>query len=428
MLEIRLLRNNLDEVSKQLKKRGFVLDIDNFRSLEDRRKTLQIQTEELKAKRNAHAKAVGQAKAKGEDVSSLMTEGIALNEALSVVEESLLLVQEKLDEILWSIPNLLHESVPEGIDDRDNVEVRRCGEPKKFDFEPKDHVELGESLGYLDFETAAKISGSRFVVLYGPLAHLQRALVQFMMDLHTNEHGYQEVYVPYLVNENSMFGTGQFPKFKEEQFTVQGEGDRKFSLISTSEIPVTNLVRESILEEDQLPKRFVCGSSCFRKESGSYGKDIRGMFRQHQFEKVELINIVKPEKSYLALEEMTQQAEMVLRKLELPYRVMNLCGGDIGFSSAKTYDLEVWLPSQNKYREVSSCSNCEDFQARRMLARFRNPTTGKIEFVHTLNGSGVGVGRALIAIMENYQDKKGRIHVPAVLQPYMRGIKIIDKK
>jgi seryl-tRNA synthetase len=423
MLDIKLLRADLEGVAAQLKKRGFVLDVRSLCTLENKRKGLQVQTEALQAKRNANAKAVGKAKSKGEAISALLTEGVVLSEALTVLEESFNCVQEELDEILWSIPNLLHESVPYGVYEHDNVEVRKWGEIKEFDFEPKDHVSLGEQLGYMDFETAAKISGARFVVLYGPLARLQRALIQFMLDLHTRTHGYQEIYVPYLVNCNSMYGTGQFPKFRDDQFTVQG--DPGFSLIPTTEVPLANLVRESILEIDELPKKFVGYSSNFRRESGNYGKDTRGMLRQHQFEKVELVRIEKPENSYEALEELTRHAEEVLRQLKLPYRVMLLCSGDTGFSSAKTYDLQVWMPGQNQYREISSCSNCEAFQARRMQARFKDQKTSKTEFVHTLNGSGLAVGRTLIAIMENYQDQDGSIHIPKILWQYMGGLEII---
>jgi seryl-tRNA synthetase len=417
MLDPKELRTNAEKIANCLIKRGFKLDIKTIEKLEEQRKVLQTEFENLQAQRNTNAKTIGKAKAKGEDIAPLLKEVGTLGENLKTIEQKLNEVQQKLKDIYLNIPNIPHESVPEGLSEENNLEVRRWGEPKKFAFTPKDHVDLGVQSGWMDFETAAKISGARFVVLYGPLAHLHRALIQFMLDLHTKEHGYLEVYVPYLVNRASMIGTGQLPKFAEDHFFIQG--DQELSLIPTAEVPVTNIVRDVILESNQIPKKFVCHTPCFRSEVGSYGKDTRGMIRHHQFEKVELVQIVKPEDSYAALEKLTKNAETVLQKLDLPYRVVNLCGGDIGFSSAKTYDLEVWLPGQNRYREISSCSNFEAFQARRMKARWRNPQTGKTELVHTLNGSGLAIGRTLVAIIENYQDEEGNIHIPKSLQPYM---------
>jgi len=417
MLDIKELRNDPEGIAKKLARRGFKLDTKAFEKLEDQRKKIQVKTQELQAKRNDNSKKIGQLKAKGEDTTTLMNEVNELSVDLKRNEEELNDLQEQLNALLLSIPNILDDSVPDGLSEKDAEEIRKWGEPKKFDFKPKDHVELGEQLGEMDFETASKITGARFVVLYGPLAKLQRAIIQFMLDVHTKEHGYTEVYVPYLVNKASLTGTGQLPKFKDDQFNIAGEFE--YSLIPTAEVPVTNIVRDSILDEKELPKKFVAHTPCFRSEAGSYGKDTRGMVRQHQFEKVELVKIVKPENSYEELEKLTHDAETILQKLDLPYRVIALSAGDVGFSSAKTYDLEVWLPSQNCYREISSCSNYEAFQARRMQARYRNSETKKPELVHTLNGSGLAVGRTLIAIMENFQDKDGNIHIPEALQPYM---------
>jgi seryl-tRNA synthetase len=423
MLDPKLFRNSIDTIAAQLKKRGFVLDVAKFNALEGQRKQLQVKVQELQNERNVKSKEVGIAKSKGESSEAALKSLKELSDTLKLQEEQLSRIQVDLENFLAQIPNVPHESVPEGKSEEDNQVVRTWGEPKQFSFKPKDHVELGANNKWIDFEAAAKIAGARFVVLRGPLARLQRALAQFMLDLHIREHGYQEITVPYIVNSESLFGTGQLPKFKEDLFAVNGEGERY--LISTSEIPVTNTVRDDILTADQLPIKYVCYSSCFRSEAGSYGKDMRGMLRQHQFEKVELVQLVKPELSYQTLEELTKHAETVLQKLELPYRVMNLCSGDIGFSSAKTYDLEVWLPGQQRYREISSCSNMENFQARRMKARWRDEA-GKIELVHTLNGSGLAIGRTLIAVVENYQDELGRIHVPKVLQSYMDRMEVIE--
>jgi len=397
-----------------------VFDVGAFQNLEQARKEIVVASDKLRAEHNANAKAVGFAKAKGQDATALMAKASQLTLEMQLAEKSLANIEEavkamKLDEI----PNLLHESVPEGRDETANVEVRKSGTPRTFDFTPKDHVELGERLGGLDFETAAKISGARFSVMRGSLARLHRALAQFMLDLHTREHGYTELYVPYLVNASTLQGTGQLPKFEADLFRLQGE--QNFYLIPTAEVPATNLVRDRIVEACNLPMKLVAHTPCFRSEAGAAGKDTRGLIRQHQFEKVELVHIVKPTDSYAALEELTGHAEKVLQALELPYRVIALCAGDVGFASAKTYDLEVWLPAQNKYREISSCSNCEAFQARRMQARWRNDATGKPEPLHTLNGSGVAVGRALVAVLENYQNADGSVTVPTVLRPYMGG-------
>jgi seryl-tRNA synthetase len=414
MLDIKLIRNNIGFVSGELQRRGFTLDAGSITALEAERKALQVEAEALQSQRNARSKGIGQAKAKGEDIQPLLDEVSHLGESLKSAETKLADVQTQLDTLLAMIPNLPHESVPKGLTEEDNEEIRRWGEPGKFDFEPKDHVDLGVASGMLDFETAAKISGSRFVLMYGQMARLHRALTQFMLDLHTKEHGYKEVYVPYLVNQESLFATGQLPKFKEDLFNIGG--DSPYSLISTAEISLTNIVRNEILAADTLPLKLVAHTPCFRSEAGSYGKDTRGMIRQHQFEKVELVQIVHPDSSLQVHEELTGHAEKVLQLLELPYRVVNLCAGDLGFSSAKTYDLEVWLPAQNTYREISSCSNFGDFQARRMQARWRSPEMKKPELVHTLNGSGLAVGRTLVAIMENYQNEDGSIRVPNVLQ------------
>ena len=419
MLDSKQLRTDTEAVAKNLAKRGFVLDLEAFRALEERRKQIQIEADRLRAERNSNAKAVGMAKGKGEDASELLKRGESLTHALAIAEVDLERVQAESDQWLMGLPNLLHDSVPEGRDESANVEVRRHGTPREFDFQPADHVDVGTRLGGLDFEAAARISGARFMVLRGSLARLHRALAQFMLDLHTSEHGYQEIYAPYLVSAAALTGTGQLPKFEQDLFKVDGE--RPFYLIPTAEVPVTNLVREQILTAEQLPLRFVAHTPCFRSEAGAAGKDTRGLIRQHQFDKVELVHVVKPADSYAALEQLTSHAEEVLKRLELPYRVLALCAGDIGFGSAKTYDLEVWLPGQGKYREISSCSNCEAFQARRMQARWRNPETGKPEPVHTLNGSGIAVGRAMVAILENYQNADGSVTVPAALRPYMGG-------
>ncbi|MGA0735600.1 MAG: serine--tRNA ligase, partial [Steroidobacteraceae bacterium] len=419
MLDSKQLRTDTEAVAKNLAKRGFVLDLEAFRALEERRKQIQIEADRLRAERNANAKAVGMAKGKGEDASELLKRGESLTHALAIAEADLERVQAESDQWLMGLPNLLHDSVPEGRDESANVELRRYGTPRDFDFQPADHVDVGTRLGGLDFEAAARISGARFMVLRGSLARLHRALAQFMLDLHTSEHGYQEIYAPYLVSAAALTGTGQLPKFEQDLFKVDGE--RPFYLIPTAEVPVTNLVREQILTAEQLPLRFVAHTPCFRSEAGAAGKDTRGLIRQHQFDKVELVHVVKPADSYAALEQLTSHAEEVLKRLELPYRVLALCSGDIGFGSAKTYDLEVWLPGQGKYREISSCSNCEAFQARRMQARWRNPETGKPEPVHTLNGSGIAVGRAMVAILENYQNADGSVTVPTALRPYMGG-------
>ena len=419
MLDSKQLRTDTEAVAKNLAKRGFVLDLEAFRALEERRKQIQIEADRLRAERNSNAKAVGMAKGKGEDASELLKRGELLTHALAIAAADLERVQAESDQWLMGLPNLLHDSVPEGRDESANVEVRRHGTPREFDFQPADHVDVGTRLGGLDFEAAARISGARFMVLRGSLARLHRALAQFMLDLHTSEHGYQEIYAPYLVSAAALTGTGQLPKFEQDLFKVDGE--RPFYLIPTAEVPVTNLVREQILTAEQLPLRFVAHTPCFRSEAGAAGKDTRGLIRQHQFDKVELVHVVKPADSYAALEQLTSHAEEVLKRLELPYRVLALCSGDIGFGSAKTYDLEVWLPGQGKYREISSCSNCEAFQARRMQARWRNPETGKPEPVHTLNGSGIAVGRAMVAILENYQNADGSVTVPTALRPYMGG-------
>jgi seryl-tRNA synthetase len=420
MIDPKQIRTDLENVAKQLKRRGFELDTKLLEQREAQRKDLQVKTQDLQAKRNASAKAIGQAKAKGEDTASLIAEVGTLGEELKAAETELEQVQAGLNDILMGIPNMPHESTPDGKTEDDNVEVRRWGEPREFDFVPKDHVDVGEALDQLDFETAAKITGSRFVVMSGALARVHRALIQFMLDLHTTEHGYTETYAPYIVNADSLRGTGNLPKFGEDLFKLEGEHD--YYLIPTAEVPVTNIVRDTIIEADYLPRKFAAHTPCFRSEAGSYGKDTRGMIRQHQFEKVELVQIVRPQDSYQAHEELTAHAEEVLKRLNLPYRVVALCTGDIGFSSAKTYDLEVWLPGQQKYREISSCSNFEDFQARRMQARWRNPETGKPELVHTLNGSGLAVGRTLVAILENYQNEDGSVTIPEVLRQYVGGI------
>jgi seryl-tRNA synthetase len=423
VLDPKLLRSDLTGVAAALARRGFLLDVDGFAALEEQRKSVQIESDRLRAERNANAKAVGMAKSKGQDVAPLLKLSESLGEQLQSVEQRLEVIQAQITSLQMGMPNILHSSVPDGNDESANVEIRRWGEPRRLAFEPKDHVALGEPLG-MDFEAAGRLSGARFVVMTGMLAKLHRALAQFMLDLHTRDHGYREAYVPYLVHGTALVGTGQLPKFGQDLFAVSG--DPGFYLIPTAEVPLTNLVRDQILAAEQLPLKLVAHSPCFRSEAGAAGKDTRGMIRQHQFDKVELVQIVRPESSYAALEELTGHAETVLRALELPYRVLALCAGDTSSSSAKTYDLEVWLPSQNRYREISSCSNCESFQARRMQARWRNPDTGKPELVHTLNGSGVAVGRALVAVLENYQQADGTIVVPSVLVPYMGGANLLQ--
>jgi seryl-tRNA synthetase len=425
MLDPKLLRNDLDSVSLQLARRGFTLDSASLQTLEARRKAIQVETQELQAERNSRSRAIGKAKAAGEDIAPLLKEVEGLGDQLKTKEQELAQLQEELNGLLMGIPNIPHDSVPAGTGEEDNPVLRTWGEPTAFAFEARDHVDLGEQLGQLDFEAASRLTGSRFSVMQGPLARLQRALTQFMLDTHTRDHGYREVYVPYLVNAESLRGTGQLPKFEADLFRTSGEAD--YYLIPTAEVPVTNLARGLILEADQLPVRYTAHTPCFRSEAGSYGKDTRGMIRQHQFEKVELVQLVPPGQSYDALEQLTGHAETILQQLQLPYRVVTLCTGDIGFSAAKTYDLEVWLPGQQKYREISSCSNFEAFQARRMQARWRNPDTGKPELLHTVNGSGLAVGRALVAVMENYQQADGSIQIPAVLKPYMGGIEVIEK-
>ena len=421
MLDVQLLRNDLESTAQRLKVRGFEMDVSRFQELEHARKAIQIRTQELQAKRNQSSKQIGIAKSKGVDVSEAMAEVANLGDALKDAEEKLADIQSQLNDLLMTIPNLPHESVPKGKSETDNVEVRRVGTPRVFDFAVQDHVDVGEGLKLLDFETAVKITGARFSLMKGSLARLHRALAQFMLDVHTLEHGYTEVYVPYLVNADSMRGTGQFPKFQDDQFHI---GVDDLYLIPTAEVPVTNIVRDTIVALENLPLKFVSHTPCFRREAGSYGRDTRGMIRQHQFDKVELVQIVTPEQSYTALETLLGHAEAILKKLELPYRVMALCSGDMGFAAAKTYDLEVWLPAQNTYREISSCSNFEAFQARRMQARYRNEKN-KPELVHTLNGSALAVGRTLVAILENYQNADGSVSVPTVLQPYMGGVEQI---
>ncbi|WP_006788439.1 serine--tRNA ligase [Thiorhodospira sibirica] len=419
MLDPRRLRSEIDEIARHLARRGVTLDTNTFNALETQRKALQVRTQTLQNERNTRSKAIGQAKAQGQDIEPLRAEVAQLGEELSAAERELEALQAQLQALVMEIPNIPHHSVPDGHSEADNLEVRRVGEPPNFSFSPRDHVDLGAELGGMDFAAATKLTGSRFAVLRGGLARLHRALIQFMLDTHTQEHGYQELYVPYLVNADSLRGTGQLPKFAADLFKL--EGDLEYYLIPTAEVPVTNLVRNSILEASELPARFVCHTPCFRSEAGSYGKDTRGLIRQHQFEKVELVQLVQPQDSWQALETLTGHAEVILQKLGLPYRVMALCCGDLGFASAKTYDLEVWLPGQGCYREISSCSNFEDFQARRMMARYRHPETGKPELLHTLNGSGLAVGRTLVAVVENYQQADGRIRIPDVLQPYMGG-------
>ena len=424
MLDIQLLRNHLDAVVARLATRGLALETSDFLALEAERKDLQTRTQDLQARRNSLSKQIGQLKAKGEDSTGVMQEVAGLVDALKQDEDRLDVLLARLNDFVANLPNLPHDSVPAGKSDADNVELKRWGMPRPFDFPVKDHVDIGAALGGLDFEVAVKISGARFSVMKGAIARMHRALTQFMIDTHTTEHGYTEIYTPYLVNAKSMFGTGQLPKFEEDLFGVARDGADKLYLIPTAEVPVTNIVRDEILAAESLPLKFVCHTPCFRSEAGSYGRDTRGMIRQHQFDKVELVRIERPENSWVALEELTTHAEVILERLELPYRRMSLCTGDLGFSSAKTYDLEVWLPAQNTYREISSCSNFEAFQARRMQARFRGQQ-GKPELVHTLNGSGLAVGRTLVAILENCQRADGSITVPVALRPYMGGMERI---
>ena len=424
MIDPQLLRSDIDSVAGRLSARSFSLDVAGFRAIEDERKAVQVRTQELQSARNQFAKRIGQAKAKGENVAALMAESSLANVELGELERRLETIQQRLEDFLLQVPNIPHETVPVGKSSEDNVELRRVGSPPKLGFAPKDHVDIGAGLEMLDFETAGKIAGARFALMKGPLARLHRALAQFMLDVHTQEHGYTEIYAPYLVNAKSMEGTGQLPKFEADLFAVPRGEEGKFYLIPTAEVPVTNIVRDEIVPLESLPLKFVCHSPCFRSEAGSYGKDTRGMIRNHQFDKVELVQIAHPQKSYEQLEQLTGHAEEILKRLELPYRVVTLCTGDMGFAAAKTYDIEVWLPGQNAYREISSCSNFEAFQARRMRARFRNEK-GKPELVHTLNGSGLAVGRTLIAVMENYQRADGAIDVPRALQPYMGGIQAI---
>jgi seryl-tRNA synthetase len=423
MLDIRMLRSDPQGVAANLARRGFTLDLAQFTALETRRKEAQVAVDALRNERNTRSKAIGQAKARGQDVAPLLAEVESLGSRLAAGEQGLAALQTDLDRLLLDLPNLVHESVPQGRDASANVELRRHGEPRRLDFEARDHVAIAEGLGGLDAASATRLSGARFAVLTGPVAALHRALAQFMLDLHVREHGYREAWVPYLVTRRTLTGTGQLPKFERDLFKLARDAaDSELFLIPTAEVPLTNLAGERIFEAAELPQRLVAHTPCFRSEAGSYGKDTRGLIRQHQFDKVELVHIVRPQDSYAALEELTSHAARVLERLELPYRVVSLCGGDIGFASAKTYDLEVWLPGQAAYREISSCSNCEAFQARRMLARWRNPETGKPEPVHTLNGSGVAIGRALVAVLENGQQADGSVVVPGALRPYLGGV------
>ncbi|MGM7734925.1 serine--tRNA ligase [Yersinia enterocolitica] len=429
MLDPNMLRNELDAVAEKLARRGFKLDVEMLRQQEERRKVLQVETESLQAERNSRSKLIGAAKARGEDIEPLRLEVNELGEKLDAAKAELDKLQNEIRDLALSIPNLPDDSVPLGKDENDNLEVSRWGEPRQYDFEVRDHVSLGEMAGGLDFAAAVKLTGARFVVMKGQIARMHRALAQFMLDLHTEKHGYLETYVPYLVNHATLYGTGQLPKFGGDLFhtkPLEEESDSSnYALIPTAEVPVTNLVRDEILEEESLPLKMTAHTPCFRSEAGSYGRDTRGLIRMHQFDKVEMVQITRPEDSMAALEELTGHAEKVLQLLELPYRKMLLCTGDMGFGSSKTYDLEVWLPAQNTYREISSCSNMWDFQARRMQARCRNKTDRKTRLVHTLNGSGLAVGRTLVAVLENYQQADGRIQVPEVLRPYMGGLEFI---
>lgn len=419
MLDPKLLRADLAGVSENLLRRGYKLDVERFNSLESMRRTLQTDTQDLQNERNSSSKAIGQAKAKGEDIQPLLDNVASIGGKLKSAEKDLSELQSKLDDLVSGIPNLLHESVPIGKDDTENIEVRRWGAPREFDFEVRDHVDICAASGAMDFETGAKLAGSRFVVMRSEVARLHRALAQFMLDVHIEEHGYTEINVPLIVNQDTLRGTGQLPKFEEDLFKLADE--REFYMIPTAEVPVTNTVRGEIIDEASLPLKYTCHSMCFRSEAGSYGRDTRGLIRQHQFEKVEMVQMVKPDTSMQVLDELTANAEAILQKLNLPYRTVALCSGDVGFSALKTYDIEVWVPAQKTYREISSCSNCGDFQARRMQARFRNPETGKPELLHTLNGSGLAVGRTLVAVLENYQQADGSVEVPEVLRPYMGG-------
>ena len=423
MLDPHLLRNELESVAARLARRGVRLDVERLAALEGARKETQVRAQALQQERNTRSRDIGRAKAQGADVEALKAGIAQLGDDLKAAEAELERIQDELAALLLAVPNVPHEAVPDGKDENDNVELRRHGEPPRFDFEPRDHVELGERLGMLDFAAAAAIAGARFVTMSGPLARLHRALTQFMLDLHTGEHGYREVYVPYIANAEALTGTGQLPKFEQDLFALKTE--TPFYLIPTAEVPLTNLVRDRILEADELPLRLVAHTPCFRSEAGSYGKDTRGMIRQHQFEKVELVQIVAPDRSAQALEELTAHAETVLQRLGLAYRTVALCAGDLGFAASRTYDIEVWLPAQGRYREISSCSSFGDFQARRMQARWRPADGRKPEPVHTLNGSGLAVGRTLLAVVENFQDGEGRIHVPPVLHPYMGGVTVI---
>lgn len=428
MLDAKLLRQQAEEIAARLKIKGFVLDIDKLQTLEAERKQCQVETQSLQQERNARSKEIGMLKAKGEDPSATFDQMKQIGDALKQTEDKLDSIQAQLQDMLYSIPNVPHQSVPAGEGEDDNVEVRQWGERPIFAFAVKDHADLGADLGMIDTETAGVMSGARYSVIKGPLAKLQRALTQFMLQTHI-DNGYEEVYVPYIVRAQALLGTGQLPKFAEDLYSVGGcdDSEQASYLIPTAEVPVTNLVRDKIIEADQLPLQFVAHTPCFRSEAGSYGKDTKGLIRQHQFEKVECVHIVKPEDSYVTLEKLTANAESILQKLNLPYRVVTLCGGDLGFNSAKTYDIEVWLPGQEKYREISSCSNFEDYQARRLQARWRDPATGKPALVHTLNGSGLAVGRTLVAVMENYQQADGSIKVPEALKAYMSGIDVISK-
>jgi len=425
MLDAKQLRSDLDNIATQLAKRGFTLDTATLTALEDQRKAIQVKTQELQNERNTRSKSIGQAKARGEDITPLLAAVSQLGDELDAAKAEQDEVLAKINDIASAMPNLLDESVPTGADEADNVELKRWGTPRVFDFDVKDHVDLGFGVDKgLDFESGAKLAGTRFAVMRGHIAKLHRALAQFMLDVHTEEHGYQEMYVPYLVNAASLYGTGQLPKFGEDLFHTDLSG-KNFSLIPTSEVPLTNIYRDEIVDEVELPIKMTAHTPCFRSEAGSGGRDIRGLIRQHQFDKVEMVQLVKPENSFAALDELTGHAEAILEKLALPYRTMVLCSGDVGFSATKTFDLEVWLPAQNTYREISSCSNMGAFQARRMQARFRNSDTNKPELLHTLNGSGLAVGRTLVAVLENYQQSDGSIKIPTVLQPYMKGLTTI---
>ena len=423
MLDIQLLRENPEKIAKQLKTRGFELDVSRFKTLENNRKKLQATTQDLQNQRNRQSKVIGIAKGQGQDIAPLLAEIAQLSDKLDANKKSLDQLMLELDALLMALPNTPHDSTPVGKNEADNIEVRRYKSPPTFSFTPLSHDALGENIGQMDFAMGAKITGSRFVVMHRDIARLHRALTQFMMDVHVQEHAYQEIYVPYIVNSDSLYGTGQLPKFEEDLFKLKGE--QSYYLTSTAEIPVTNTVRDEIIPLHNLPIQYVCHSPCFRSEAGSYGRDTKGLIRQHQFEKVELVWVTTPENSYDCLETLLGHAESILQKLDLPYRVVTLCTGDLGASAAKTYDIEVWLPSQNTYREISSCSNMEAFQARRMKARYRPDNSKHTEWLHTLNGSALAVGRTLVAVMENYQDEHGNIHIPKILQPYMSGASII---